>query len=347
MPLETIKPEEGQHDADVEEILFNEGELTTAGAVVAGFLDGVEWEPVFEDAELRELVRGEKLHFRMNDAGVAEECEEDTAGAESIDGEVMEGVALAHVVDADDLYGMFARYVQESMPLDTLADKHRFGVALSLLDEEDVDEAHLDEWKKKQFRTLRKKNKDMVSRMMLAMLHKGAIRRVKPGTGYPSKRSDYGPGGSSGGWKGYPSGTGGGIKAWLKYKGANAAKVKQAARKASKGKSKELSQSATQLSGKKVAKAAVKKTGKAAAKAAAKGALFGKGKKIVASTGQSFKLHEGGAGLAAAAIANTNKRQALNEGSHATGVTAVDSAGRRLPVTVGSGGTLQVNEAVK
>lgn len=271
MPIQTVKADQadtGDQQQQLDAELFNEDKtLTTVGEVITSFLGEIDFTDFAADPDVVEFVTQQKAFIRERDDGTVEECQAGDDGAIEIVLETIPGIAVAELIDVDDLYGLWAHYVKNELPQESLADKVRLSQVLPYLEEED-----LVEFKRGEFRKIRKagaQGKNKVTRMLLAMIHKEAIKRVSKGSGY--KKGDYAPGGKAGAWKFYPQGSKPGIAKVTKHTAAN--KGKLASLQAKSGT-------------KKVMKAAVVAGSKGAKKAAVKAGLFGKGgkQKVVAST---------------------------------------------------------------
>lgn len=292
MPLQTVTAHtsEGQ-DFDASELFTESGDLTARGEVVEAFLSEVDFNDFAADADVKEFVKTERIFVRES-AGGYEECDQKADGAFEVEMEVIPGPVAAALIDEADLHLLWNHFVSEEMPQDTLEDKVRVTQVADM-----VDEDQLDEFKRGEFRKIRKGSpagKAKVKSMLLAMLNKEAIKRVAKGTGY--KKGDYAPAAN---WKFYPKGSKAGLAKVNKWRAANKAKV---------------TAGQTKRGTKKVMKAQPA-TGakKGAAKAAAKAKLFGGASKLPASykesampAGQGPVLHE--QHLAAAAIGRTHRR---------------------------------------
>ena len=297
MPV-TIGPVEsdGAVPEDVQALLFkDDGEtLTLEGEIIRDFLDGVDFDPIFDDPEVREsgLVKGAEA-FCIEKDGELEPAKEGDEGAEPCPVETIEPDALIQIVDVEDILAMFEWHVENELPSEGREDKARLAAARQLLGL-DVDEAK-GPFAKGEFKKIRKRGKkglDAVTRMLLAMIHKSSIQRVAKGKGY--KKGDYKKHPA-----GYAGGTPSGIKKWKKYKGKFAAKIQRAAKKA-------------KMTGGAKKKAAAKKG--AAKKLAKKGAQAGK-RQVAASEKPAparRRLLEG-ASLAGAVAAKVNERSAQSE----------------------------------
>lgn len=300
MPVE-IGPVESAavESQEVQVLLFkDDGEtLTLEGEIIHDFLEDVDFDPIFDDPEVREsgVIKTDEV-FCIEKDGELEPAEEGTEGAQVYPVEAIDSVDLVQIVDADDLLAMFEWHVEHEMPDESLEDKARLAAARQLLGY-DVDEAK-GPFKKGDFRKMHKAGAaDQVMRMLLAMINKESIRRVGKGTGY--KKGDYKKHPA-----GYAGGTPSGIKKWRKYRKQKAAKIKKAAKKAKKAKA--------VISRKKGVKKAAPKKG-AAKKLAKKGAQ--KGKRTVAASQEA-----------------TPKRRRLLEGADLAGAIAGKVSNGRAPV---------------
>jgi hypothetical protein len=254
-------------------LLFkDDGEtLTLEGEIISDFLDGVDFQEVFADPEVREsgIVTFEELWLTEKD-GVFEASKEGEEGATLYPVETLDPEALAKIIDVDDLLAMFEYHLENELGGDTLEEKARLAAALEFAGYE-VDEAK-GPFKKGEFRKIRNrsdKGKDRVTRMLLAMLHKSVIKRVPSGKGYKSGDYKKDP-------AGYADGTPAGVKKWQKYKKAHKGAIARTAKKAKMGQA-----TADAAGGKTVKKKAKAKKG-AAKKLAKKGAQ--KGKKGIAAS---------------------------------------------------------------
>ena len=278
MPLVKVDHPVDEQDVDINKVLVkDDGSLTLEGEIIADFLDEVDFDSIFDDAEVREagLVTTSKAkvveqygRFFEADDGDEKAIE---ATVESIDPEDM-----AEIIDLDDLAMMFEYHVENEMPSETLEDKARRAAAMAMLD---LDEAR----PKRTFKLKYGKpgyTRAKVNQMLGAMIFKGAIDRAAPGSGYDGGDYKKHPGG-------YGQGTGAGVKKWSKYTGRATGKIKGAVALAAKKAGKKAT---------KIGKAAAPKKG-AAAKL--KGKKAKKGKKISASEqGTRAPQVNEGAGLA-------------------------------------------------
>jgi hypothetical protein len=273
MPLVKVDNPVDEQDVDINSILVKEdGSLTLEGEIISDFLNEVNFDPIFDDSEVREAglvaVSGAKV---VEQHGEFFEAEDDDENAIEATVEAIDPEDMAELVDLDDLAMMFEYYVENEMPSETLEDKARLATAKAMLD--------LDEARPK--RTFKKKygkpgyTRAKVNQMLGAMLFKGAINRAAPGSGYDGGDYKKNP-------PGYGQGTAAGVKKWAKYTGRATGKVKASIKAAAKKAGKKAT---------KVGKAAAPKKG-AAAKL--KGKKAKKGKKISASEQQKpAKLTEG------------------------------------------------------
>lgn len=296
-------------DQEIEALLMDEhGKPTMEAEVISDFLHFVEWDAMFEDDELIDVIHErDAFILSIKDGEDFEEVEEGTEGAEKITVLEIDGEDLVQIVDEDDLLSMFGYYVSQ-LPEDTLEEKARKAVFGALgVDErgmmfgkkykkgksghkdkkgmmayEDVDEDELEEgpFRKGQFRKIHKAGgKDQVARMLIAMMKKEVIVRAPGGAGTGYKKGDYKKSGA-----GYPSGTAKGKKKHKAYVKKSKAKIAKAAKKAKKGK-----------------RIAARFTAKAKTK---KGEAKKKGKKKLAASAPAptgTRLLEG-AGMAAAVV---------------------------------------------
>jgi hypothetical protein len=247
MPLVSVQNEESQDAVDISKLLFKEdGTLTLEGEVLQDFLDDVDFDDVFEDAEVREsgILTIEKKWGIEADDDVIEAAEGDE-GAKEFEVATISGEDFAEVVD----------HVENEMPTETLEEKARKKVAEDILDE-----AKYHPYKKGDFKRIhRAGGAALVNRMLGAMLNKQAIQRAAggPGTGY--KKGDYDKR-----KPGYGQGTATGVRRWKMYKMKKKAELTQKEKKTKKAKKvgKRFAKKAQTKKGA-AGKLAKKKTGKA------------------------------------------------------------------------------------
>lgn len=186
------------------------GELTVEAQVLNDFL-------THADLSVASTVEGvDEFAFEgeiENDEGVAEKSL------------LLPGAAVAEAIDEDDLQAMFVDYLNReaervtSDPKATLESKARLAPFVELLDEK---------YKKGAFAKMHRQpaGHNRAARQLTAMLYKGVIKHVKPGSGQ-GKNKDYSKD------KGYNTGgTPAGKKRVMMFKGKNAGKIKKAAMKA-------------------------------------------------------------------------------------------------------------------
>lgn len=299
MPIEIGAPEaREQEEIQIESLLFDEsGKLTLEGEIIGDFLESVDYDALFEDADVQEFIDDENaLYFVEGEDGEPKfltkeeeiEAHEDVEEAEI---EVVPGEVAVQAIDMDDMFAMFEYYVQNEMPTTTMEDKARKAAALYMLGEEALEEAP---FKKGDFRKLRAKGpggKDAVTRMMIAMLGKEAIKRVGKGKGYK--------GGGYAKDSGYAPGTPGGIKRYEKMR-----------KKTGGGEGKGAGKKSASLAKKAIAKFLGSKPEKKGAK---KKAAMKPKKKISA---KAMGAKKGGAKKAlAASIEQPRRYHGLNEGA--------------------------------
>lgn len=228
MPLVSVQNEE-QQDIDVKALLFKEdGTLTLEGEVLQDFLDDVDFDDVFEDAEVREsgILTIEKKWGIEADEDVIEAAEGDE-GASEFEVATISGEDFAEVVDLDDLANLFQYHVENEMPEETLEEKARKKVAEDILDE-----AKYHPYKKGDFKRIhRGGGAALVNRMLGAMLNKEAIQRATKGPGKGYKGGDYDKR-----KPGYAPGTAKGIRKWRMYKMKKKAELAQKEKKTKKAK---------------------------------------------------------------------------------------------------------------
>jgi len=299
MPIVMFSQKDEAGEApDVQSILFDEkGELTLVGEAVAEFLADVDFGPILDNKEVIEagLVDTSEVWMKKDDDGNYVACEEGDEGATLFIAQELDGDTLAQVIDTDDLVSMFEWHVEEELPLETLEDKARYAALISALG---IDEETLDEkapFKKGDFKKMHAAGgKDMVARMLMAMLKKEAIARAdKPGEGY--KGGDYKKDPA-----GYGAGTAAGQKKLDQYNKKN---------KAQKAKME-------------------KKTLKAKKKVAAK---KGFGKKAAAKKGAAKKAKK--ADIAASEQPKADAKPAMNEGAKLAGSMLGKMSGRTIVET--------------
>ena len=241
-------PSDGQSDfASDESLLVNEsGRFTQEAELIHQFISECDYTQLFEEDDLDDLIYVSEGWFVEGDDGDLYEADESTPGAEWTVVEAMDGEAAAHLIDMDDMLGMFASYVRdlsenslESRLLKQVGERMLAGNANN-----DVSER---EWNRGIFKRIYRKRQgpDMVNRMLGAMLAKQVLKRKngemlnQPGTStytlnkFTGKYGFTVPSRGSGGkymrGPGYPSGTEKGLKGYRevrsgsKYKKQNAA----------------------------------------------------------------------------------------------------------------------------
>lgn len=179
-----------------------------------------------------------------DDDDEADESEEESEVPEPVECEVevMSGELAASVIDEDDMYGMFIEYVT-SLPTGTLEERLNVQSIARYFEESDVE--NLDEFAKGDFRKIRKgakKTKNgltgpgVVKSMLIAMMHKHAIKRAKAPGGYtPRGAGSPGSGYKGGDYEkdpaGYGAGTSAGRKTVFKFKKGHKSEIEKRAKK--------------------------------------------------------------------------------------------------------------------
>lgn len=152
----------------------------------------------------------------------------DEDGVMVVEGDVIDGDIVAEMVDEEDLYEMFIEHLNTELNPDLLEDRAIYAAFADLIDEDQLDEKK-SPFKRGQFRKGPFKSAkpggsgnagklhNVRARMIMAMLKKGAIKRVAKGSGY--KGGDYQYDSPKG--KGKPSM----MKVWRKVRGKSYQKV--------------------------------------------------------------------------------------------------------------------------
>lgn len=238
------------------------GAPTLEGRVLEAFLEGINFDELLNDPDLSEFVEAvEKTKAKKKDDaedakdGADDEDTEDMEEGTKYTVQTMLGEDAAEFVDADDLVGMFEWFVGQ-MPATTVEEKVLKAAGLRLLGEEteevvteakegDEGAIKLDEakgrFKKGDFVKLHagkkvagtsKTGPELVKRMLVAMMQKGAIKRAGAGSGYtPRGTGTPGKGYSGGDYKkdsGYGEGTPAGQARVAKYKAGGKGKASAA-----------------------------------------------------------------------------------------------------------------------
>jgi hypothetical protein len=179
----------GVEQADAS-LLGADGNMTVEARIVEAFVSALDFNALFEDAEIKPYVTTEEGYCVESEDGEFVEAAEGDEGAvlcviESISGDV------AHLLmDEDDLANMYADHAA-NLPSDTLAEATTREIALNLADLgrlEALEEAG--PWKKGSFRKVHKGKggPKKVNDMLGAMIAKGVIKRAKAkGPGTPRK----------------------------------------------------------------------------------------------------------------------------------------------------------------
>ncbi len=221
--------EETVEQADVEAALFTEaGELTLEGNIIDDFLSQVDYGDLFEDEELFDHIEVEQNFCRLLENGsieVVEDAEgvDEKAGIFEFNLESFDPEKLAEAIDVEDLRTMFEYYVSDIMEDDgTIAGKTRLAAAQALV--EGTFKGKLKKGDMIKMRKQGKKGKHLVTRMILAMLKKGVIKRTEPGEGY--KSGDYE---KAAGYK--KGGTPADLASYIAYKRKNKTKIQKAAKR--------------------------------------------------------------------------------------------------------------------
>ena len=262
--LQTTAVEEVQQQ-DVEALLkTDDGKPSLEAQVIQEFLAEVDFTPIFDAEESREHVvvstdyaklegeeyveADEACKTRKKAAKEGKKDAEVQAGDEAVEEveiETLTGEALAALVDEDDLTAMFLHHLAH-LPEETIEEKAKkavFGKYLSADDFQNVPGVEEGIWNKGDFRKVYKGTKkspggmtgpELVKRMLVAMMHKEAIKRAGGAKGY-STAGKSGSGYRGGDYEkqpgGYGVGTATGIRKWQKYKGLKAAQIKKGAKK--------------------------------------------------------------------------------------------------------------------
>lgn len=277
MPIEITKLSVDATDEAVESLLADkDGKPTIQAEVLREFVDGVDFDSIFEDEDVRQCVETEEGYAVYDkELDVYVEAEKGDEGAVPVEIESLSGEALAEAVDLDDLATMFDWYMTNEHANESIEDKIRMAV----FGYGNVEEAELLEKKggfaKGDFRKIRKAGgADKVNRMLGAMMNKESIKRASaPGKGY--RGGDYTKA------AGYAPGTSAGLKRWRAFVGKNKAKLLK--------KTKEVAKKKVTVGGKTLGGAQAIK--KAAAKAGA--AKVQAMKKIAAKAGAAKKSKKG------------------------------------------------------
>lgn len=165
MPIQIVAESEVElNDQELESLLGTDESPTVEAQILGDFLEDTDFAEVMDTPEVQEFIEEEK----------------EGEGDDAVDVEWLPGEVIAEALDYDDLYASFVYHVNHLMPAETMEDKTRHAVALSMLDEADV----LDEYKKGDFSKLARKGvggRGLVNRMLGAMVKKGAIRHTKSG----------------------------------------------------------------------------------------------------------------------------------------------------------------------
>jgi len=219
MPLVKVDQPVDEQDVDINKLIFkDDGTLTLEGEILAAFLEDVDFDPIFDDPEVREaaLVTSEKKKAVEKD-GEFTEAEDGDEKAVEVTVEAIDPEDMAEIVDIEDLAMMFQYHVENEMPSETLEDKARLAAARDMLD---LDEARPKKTFKKYYGNKAKGySRAKVNQMLGAMIFKGAIQRAAPGAGYDGGDYKKQPGG-------YGQGTASGVKKWKKYTGRATGKIK-------------------------------------------------------------------------------------------------------------------------
>ena len=292
MPVQDLH-EDDRLDDNVEEtveetaLVRPDGTPTVAAEIIADFLEDVDWDAIFDDADIQPFVENTDLYLvpvsededasrilltptelaEFNEANntkygpdhgknyrgayyinstekneadedvpaivlVAEEeggvDYNDEDGVLVLRGESIDGDIVAEFIDEEDLFEMFIYHLNEELDPDTLADRAVFVEFADLMDGEQLDEKKSPfkrgQFRKGPFKAAKPggsgnagKLHNMRARMIMAMMKKGAIKRVAKGTGY--KGGDYEYDSPKG--KGKPSM----VKKWQKVRRKNYRRV--------------------------------------------------------------------------------------------------------------------------
>lgn len=233
MPIILTAPNAvAEQEIEVESLLVDKnGNPTLEACVIEDFLDEVDFDDLFDHEDVREFVETAKLKVVEVDGELFEDDE-----GEEVEVEILTGDVIAEAVDEDDLLNMFEHYVKH-LPTDTLEDKARKAVWGKYLGEK-----ALDEFQKGAFKRIGGGPGTAVQSMMLAMLHKQAIKRAKAApvstksktTASPPGTGRKGQGDKGSGYQkapGYGPGTSGGKLKVNKYKGTKKGALARASKK--------------------------------------------------------------------------------------------------------------------
>jgi len=271
--------------------------ITAGDDIAEAVLGAIKTIGLIDEAALGGYDKDGNITITVSD-DIAEAIEAWMDGAAIVIGEEVGSEVLSETadegVDLADLTEMFFDDLDEMAESESLTDRataaafgHYFaGQGLVPLEEAGLKpgQAFAGTWKKGDFKKVHKgtvkspKGKsgpELVNRMLGAMIYKGAIKRVKAGSGYTG--GDYGKA------SGYGPGTDSGIKAWLKAAGHSADGSDVGGNPKKIGVKMVVQKNAKIVKGMK-AKAAVKSAAKAAAKKA------DSGKKVAAVKGKEALL---------------------------------------------------------
>lgn len=230
MPVKLIH--EAAVEADDNDLLTTNGELTLEAETVSDFLTHADFSAVFAHPAVAEnisTIEDGKIAFGKNVDQEAHRAAMSMDESDDGDEGAWQVISLEdalRVIDENDLEQMFLHYV-DSLPEDTLEDRARRAAIANAYG--------LDEFKKGAFKKIRARGKPgmaLVQRMLGAMKQKGLIKRA----------ADAGSGYTGGDWTKtpqYKTGPKKAVKAKIaKFKKANVAKLKKAAAAAKAAKKK-------------------------------------------------------------------------------------------------------------
>jgi len=231
--------EEVEEESTVEEevkarLETEDGEPTLEAEVISDFLESVDYSDLYAVEGVKDVIEYREGHVIADEDGDYEEVEEAAEGTKLAFFECLSGEVVADIIDMDDMVAMFEYHVANDMPQDTLEDKARFAVACSLLGlEEDEDGDVSEKFKRGTFKKMSNAggvSREMVNRMLGAMLNKQAIKRAPGGAGTGWDDGDYAQNAG-----GYGPGTAAGITAWKKYKAQKAVELEKDSKKTKGG----------------------------------------------------------------------------------------------------------------
>jgi len=208
MPLQLVDETTGEN-TPLTEVPFDEAtlfgadkKLTLEAETIAVFLNELDYDALFEDADVKPYIRSEYLYLKENSDGSVSLCEAKDDDALELPVESIDGAIAAEFIDEDDLMKLFEHFVTHELGEETLEDR-----TIKALFAESINYEQLDEkspFKRGDFRKGPMKHVSAASkgggrqahnqrvRMMMAMMKKGDIKRVKKGHGYKGGDWKYG-----------------------------------------------------------------------------------------------------------------------------------------------------------